>query len=117
MKVVRIVLLISLVVLVFSGCLKTKTTVNVKKDGSGTVEFSFLMKKEFVQMLQGIQGQVSEGKPFTLVNEEEFAERSADMGEGVAYLSAAELKTDWGEGYTASYSFEDINKIRVNTLL
>ncbi len=95
---------------ILSGCLQSQTVVNVNGDGSGTVEETFLMQQQVLQMLAGM----SEGSGFSLLDEAELESDASDYGEGVTLQSAEEVNTDWGGGYRAVYSFEDVNQVKIN---
>ncbi len=108
------------------GCLQSDTLIKVKSDGSGTIEETFMMKKEIVQMMQGMAGQMmggGEAKPskqpkaeggFDLFDEAKLKKEAADKGEGVTYISGQKFATDQFEGYKAIYAFADINKLQYN---
>jgi len=98
------------VTIVLSGCLESRTVVNVGADGSGTVEETFLMQEQILQMLGSMGG----GEGFSLLDRNELESGVSDYGEGVSLQSAQEVKTDWGSGYRAVYAFEDVNQLRVN---
>jgi hypothetical protein len=52
-----------------------------------------------------------EKKPFSPA---ELAEKTKDLGEGVTFVSADEIKTPAAEGVRVTYAFRDINKLYVN---
>ena len=121
-----------------TSCIQVDTAVKVKQDGSGVIEETFLMKKDFLQqmkkMVEGMaksmnqtpdekdgaaktqQGVVSENKAegFDLFDEAKLRLRAKDMGEGVTYLKGSKVVTDDYEGYRAVYAFTDINKVKIN---
>ncbi|RPI63373.1 MAG: hypothetical protein EHM44_05145, partial [Ignavibacteriales bacterium] len=99
-----------------SGCLQVNTTVNLNKDGSGTIEEVFVMKTEVINMMKefamAFDSTKSEG--FEIFNETELREKAAKFGEGVTYVSGEVVKKDNYEGYKVIYSFKDINKLKLN---
>ncbi len=99
-----------------SGCLQVNTTVNLNKDGSGTIEEVFVMKTEVINMMKefamAFDSTKSEG--FEIFNETELREKAAKFGEGVTYVSGELVQKDNYEGYKVIYSFTDINKIKLN---
>ena len=107
---VKVVVVALVAVLVLSGCLQSRTVVTVNSDGSGTVEETFLMQKDVVQMLAGMGG----GESFSLLDRDELEQGVSDYGSGVSLQSAEEMSTGWGTGYRAVYAFDDINQLRVN---
>jgi uncharacterized protein YcfJ len=100
------------------GCIQIETKVNVNKDGSGTVEETVLMSNQMVQMLNefitGFSSDTVEAEEFNLFNEEDLKERESDLGEGVKMISGSEYKTDDQQGYKVTYSFPDLNKIKID---
>jgi len=104
-----------------TGCIKLKTVIKVKPDGSGTVEQTFLIQQEFVEMLRGLSkmgsgesGTEDSEEEFSLMDREKLESFAGQMGEGVSFLSADPLREGGFEGYLARYSFSDISKLRVN---
>ena len=110
MSKVKFVVVAVVAVLVLSGCLQSRTVITVNADGSGTVEETFLMQKDVVQMLAGM----GEGGSFSLLDRDELEQGASDYGSGVNLQSAEETSTEWGSGYRAVYAFADINQLRVN---
>ena len=121
-----------------TSCIQVDTAVRVKQDGSGIIEETFLMKKDFLQqmkkMVEGMaqsmnetpyekdggaktqKGAGSENKAqgFDLFDEAKLRSRAKDMGEGVTYLKGSRVVTDDYEGYRAIYAFTDIHTVRIN---
>lgn len=102
-----------LAILVLGGCLQSEKTVTIRPDGSGVVEERFLMRSEFVQMIAGMS-QEATGESFSLLDREQLREAASEMGSGVTFESVEPLETDWGQGYVARYTFEDIGELRIN---
>ena len=97
-----------------TGCIRSATVINVKADGSGTVEQTMLMNlglmKGMLGGMAGPQAQTPGG-----VNEADLKRSAARMGEGVTFVSAEPLKSDDGfEGTKALYAFTDVTKLRVD---
>lgn len=97
-------------VLLLTGCLQSRTVINVNSDGSGTVEETFLMREDVAQMMASMGGEES----FSLLDRDELRGAASDYGSGVNFESAEEMSTDWGTGYVVVYAFDDINELRVN---
>lgn len=99
-----------------TGCLQGNTTVNLNKDGSGTIEEIFVMKTEVINMMKefAMAFDSTESEEFKIFNETELKEKAAKFGEGVTYVSGELLKKDNYEGYKVIYSFKDINKLKLN---
>lgn len=126
-----------LMLLSLVGCLQVDTLIKVKPDGSGTIEETFMMSKEMVQMMEGMMKQMMEAmaegmeeageepsakqpeqkqamESFDLFDEAKLKQEAGDMGEGVTYVSGKKISTDTFEGYEAVYAFADINKLKLN---
>ncbi|MDX1371875.1 MAG: hypothetical protein R3321_05360, partial [Nitrososphaeraceae archaeon] len=108
--------IVSAIVFLQVGCLKIETTLNVNKDGSGTIEESVLMSKAFVQMIKEFSqsfGDTTETEEFSLFKEDELIDAAKNYGSEVQYVSGEEISNDEWEGYRAVYSFADLNKVRL----
>lgn len=111
-KAVLVIGAVCTVVLLLAGCLDMETVINVKPDGSGTVEQTFLMQKDILQMLASMSPEGEDG--FSLMDKEELEQDAKKMGEGVTFVSAEPYERDAFEGYKSVYSFSDISKLRIN---
>lgn len=103
----------------FAGCIEIITLVKVNSDGSGTVEETVLMSKDIVDMIRELANSMppdsgEEKEEFNLFNEEELRGQAAAFGEGVEYLNGKEISDDSKEGFSAVYSFKDLNQLRIN---
>jgi hypothetical protein len=98
------------------GCLNSTTVINVKADGSGTIEQTLLMNKQAMAQLQQLTGAAGRGSaakkggPF---DEQSLRSAASAMGDGVTFVSATPLNTDDAEGTRAVYAFTDITKLRL----
>jgi len=108
--------LIVLTVIFQTGCLKVETNITVNKDGSGTIDETILMSKVFVDILTEFSQAVDDTtvtQEFSLFNEEEIMNAAGNYGEDVKYVSSERISnTEW-EGFKATYSFADLNKIQL----
>jgi len=105
-----------------SGCLQIEKIVKLKPDGSGTIEETLVMSKETAARLK--QMAASFGKPAGgkkgaapdsgLLNEKALREEADTMGAGVKFVSAKKIDTDKSEGFTAVFSFADIDKLKLD---
>jgi len=106
-------------VVLFSGCLKVNSNVKINKDGSGILEEQVLMSDMVISMMNefmsSFQDSTSTPEEFKLFKEDELEAKASEYGEGVKYVSGEEIKIDGWEGYKAIYSFEDLNKITMDT--
>lgn len=111
-------LVISIFTVLLAGCLQVDTTLNVKKDGSGTINQKVLFSKTFVNMIkefsQSFNDSTSaEKEEFSIFKDDDVKANAKDFGENVKYISHKLIKNDNWEGYEAVYSFDDINKIKI----
>jgi hypothetical protein len=117
MKKYKTLLIFPLLMLLFAGCLQVETTLKVNKDGSGTINEKVLFSKTFVNMMkdfaQAFQDSAStEG--FSMFSEEEIIADAQNYGKNVDYVNHELINTDNWEGYLATYSFDDVTKIRIS---
>lgn len=130
--------LICLFLLTLTACFQVETVVKVKTDGSGVIEETFLMKKDFLDqmkvMIAGMAAEMGQSLPesgdsgetrqdagaqsktkeFDMFDEAKLKEGAKDMGEGVTYVKGSKVVVEGYEGYRAIYAFRDINKLRIN---
>ncbi len=113
MPFVRLVALACVSALV-TGCINSATLLKIKPDGSGTIEQTMLMNMQALKpMMQGLEQQGA--KPAGPAVNEADLKRAAERMGGVTYVSGEPIKGPNGfEGVKALYSFEDINKVRVD---
>jgi hypothetical protein len=103
------------------SCIQVESRITVKPDGSGTVEETFLVRREFVQMMQemgkgtpesGLKAETAPSSP--LYDEQKLKAKASEMGEGVSFVSGRKIETEKSDGYSAQYAFKNINTLRVN---
>ena len=101
-----------------AGCLQVDTTINLKKDGSGTINEKVLMSKTFVNMMKEFamafqDSATAAEEEFSLFKDEDIISDATEYGDDVKYLSHSFINNDEWEGYEAIYSFDDISKIKI----
>ncbi len=119
--------LLAMLGLTVSGCIETQMLVSVNSDGSGTIEERMLMNKMVIGMLEGmgdafkVEGEeedsdepVEQAEPFSMFSEDDVAERAEKMGAGVKLVSYEEVESATGTGYSARFTFDDINAINMD---
>jgi hypothetical protein len=113
-------LVLASVCLSATGCITSLTTINLQKDGSGTIEQTVTMNaaaaEQLAGMMQGLQDENAanaDAEP-ELFSEAEMREATAKYGEGVTFVSSKPIKTANRVGRVATYSFSDISKLRIN---
>jgi hypothetical protein len=100
-----------------AGCLNSTTVINVKADGSGTIDQTLLMSKQAMAQLQQMTGALGQGgaaKKPSLFDEQSLRNAAASLGEGVTFVSATPMSTADADGTRAVYAFKDITKLRMN---
>lgn len=103
-------LLIAGLLLVAPGCFTFTSILKLNADGSGTIEERTLMSPQVVAMMQGFASDsTGEGGLF---GEDAVQDRLASLG-GVR-LVRSEMISDpaKGNGYAATYAFDDVNTVR-----
>lgn len=118
MKKIIFLFNISFLMLLLAGCLQVDTTINVKKDGSGTINEKVLMSKTFVNMMKEFamafnDSTTAADEDFSLFKDDEIISDAKEYGADVKYVSHNFISNDEWEGYEAIYSFDDISKIKV----
>jgi hypothetical protein len=93
----------------------TSTKITVKTDGSGTIEKTIVLSSHLAEFAQSMgmkmdRGSLEQG----MLNEEGLKAEAAQMGTGVAFVSAQKITTAKGNGYRALYSFTDVTKLKIN---
>ena len=106
----------------FSGCFQIDKNVQVKPDGSGTIVETVTMGTAMIAQMKAMAGGFGEppaagakAKGFELLDEAKLKEEAAKMGEGVTFVSAKKITAPDREGYTATYAFKDIAKVKLST--
>jgi hypothetical protein len=99
------------------GCLNSTTVINVKPDGSGTIEQTMTMNPQAAAQLQQMASGFGQGgaeKKGGVFNEQDLRAAAPKMGQGVTFVSATPIHTAAAEGTTAIYAFTDITKLQMN---
>ncbi len=97
-----------------SSCLQTETTVNLNKDGSGTIVEQTTLGAQMIEMM----GQFAQpGQPDPLLemfSEEKSKAKAPKMGEGVEFVQTEIINAEGKKGARVHYKFADINKLNIN---
>ena len=119
--------IVGLVIFLFSlaGCINTETVVQLNADGSGRIVEKTLMSRQFVEqmaaMFKGMGDQLGgnttdspASKGLDLFSEDKARKRTAQLGEGVSFVSSKKISdADW-EGLESIYAFKDIRKVHLS---
>jgi hypothetical protein len=99
--------------LVATGCIRSASLIQVKPDGSGTIEQTMMVNLAVVKgMMAGMGTAAGKTPPGTVLNEADFKRAAERMG--VQPVSLTPVKEGNFEGQKAVYAFDDINKVRVD---
>jgi hypothetical protein len=118
MKHFRLIITV-VAIFLLAGCFQLSTVVRVNPDGSGTVVETMLLSKKMIarmnEMMQGFAGE-SGSKPesIDMFEPAKLKAQATGMGEGVTYQSGEKTETSEYSGYTVTYAFKDINKLKLN---
>lgn len=97
------------------GCFQMTTLVQLKGDGSGTIEHSMLITKAALAQLRQLSALGGgRGQTIDFVSEEQAKKLADTLGAGVTYVSSEAVNTPLGEGRNAKYAFADINTLRIS---
>lgn len=101
--------------LMATGCIDSTLSVNVNKDGSGTITQEMVISTAAFAMMNNAGG----GADAALDIGEASARAAApNLGEGVTYVSRKDItRPDGAKGSLVTYAFEDINKVRVGGVI
>lgn len=116
MKILKTVLIYALLTMLLAGCLQVETTINVKKDGSGTINEKVLLSKTFVNMIKEFAQAFHDSastEEFSFFKDDEIIADAKDYGDDVKYVSHKLISNDLWEGFQAVYAFNDITKIKI----
>lgn len=97
------------------GCFQMTTVVNVKGDGSGTVDHTMLVTKAALAQLRQFAALAGgRGQSLDLVSEEQARAMASTLGPGVTYVSSSPIDTPLGQGRRSTYAFKDITELRIS---
>jgi hypothetical protein len=118
-KTVLFCILASLIVLV-TGCIQVNTKVIVNKDGSGTIEYTYIISDNLVEFLNQMSNKDTDNPSVDYVDQllaDGLPQKAAAVfGEDVVFVSYERISTDAGKGFKGIYSFKDIDKVTLNQI-
>ncbi|MEW5981789.1 MAG: hypothetical protein AB1806_05400 [Acidobacteriota bacterium] len=99
-----------------SACFNVGLIVNVRPDGTGTIDETTMMTAQAMQQMAGLAAMAggSPAKPDEMFSEVEIRRRAEQLGTGVRLESVEPIRTADGEGYRAHCSFEDVTKLSLS---
>jgi hypothetical protein len=103
-----------------AACLSSDTLINVRADGTGTIEQTILVNPKTIEMFaamagaQGGQSTPAIPKPGDMLDETKLKEAATRFGTGVRYVSSTPMKQGDFEGARALFAFDDVNGLNVS---
>lgn len=100
--------------LLASSCLQHESTVNLNKDGSGTIVEQTILGQQMMAMMGQIGGDGQADPMAEMFNEEKAKASAAKLGEGVEFVKLEMINEGGKKGARVHYKFADINKLSMN---
>jgi len=92
--------------------------ITLNADGSGTfVETGLLLNEAGKPPKESAEPSSPpdlNDKAFHWIDEDRLRNRAPELGDGVTFVSASRVATDKGRGWTATYAFPDISKLKLD---
>jgi hypothetical protein len=111
---------ITILLLVFTGCIEVKTLITVNKDGSGTIEETMVMSEQVVEMMKGFSAAFTsdstQQQDFNIFDENNLKERAGSLGKGVTYVSGEKIEEGNKKGFRALYAFKNLDDISLKKI-
>lgn len=100
--------------LLASSCLQTETTINLNKDGSGTIVEETTLGAQMIGMMTQF-AQPGQPDPIQeMFSEDKSKAKVGEMGEGVEFVKVEMINEGGKKGGRTHYKFADINKLNLN---
>jgi hypothetical protein len=111
-----------LAIISLNSCWQQETTINLKKDGSGTLVEETRMSAMLLATTRSFASSDEEGKKEAeaddplkdLLSEEKNKKCAKELGEGVTFVKAEPVTLGTHQGARITYRFDDINKLRIS---
>ena len=100
--------------LALPSCLQNETTINLKKDGSGTIVEETLLGAQMMAMMTQFAQPGQPDPVAEMFKEDKSKAKATKLGEGVEYVKTEMFEKDGKKGARVHYKFADINKLSVN---
>lgn len=100
--------------LALPSCLQNETTINLKKDGSGTIIEETMLSAQMLAMMTQFAQPGQPDPVAEMFKEEKAKEKATKLGEGVEYVKTEMVEKDGRKGARVEYKFADINTIKVS---
>lgn len=104
--------------IILTGCVETKMTVMLNKDGSGTLTITEEVTPEGVIKMSKLPdkngGMIID--KYIIIDTEELTAKAAEYGAGLSFKNAEQIKKDGKvTGRKTVYKFNDINKVTLSS--
>lgn len=96
------------------SCLQNETTINLNKDGSGTIVEETTLGEQMLQMMTQFAQPGQPDPVAEMFSEDKAKEKATSMGEGVEYVKTVMIDENGKKGARVHYKFADINNIKVS---
>lgn len=100
--------------LLASSCLQHETTINLNKDGSGTIVDETIIGAQMLGMMTQFAQPGQPDPVLQMFPEDKSKEKAATLGEGVEFVKMDMINEGGKRGARVHYKFADINKLTLN---
>jgi hypothetical protein len=97
-----------------SSCLQNETTINLNKDGSGTIVEQTILGAQMLAMMTQFAEPGQPDPVQEMFSEEKSKAKATKMGEGVEFVKIEMINEGGKKGARVHYKFADINKVNIN---
>lgn len=95
-----------------SSCFQIESTINVKKDGSGTVTEEMILGEQMKMMLLQAGGAGGQDPMAKMLDKAKAEVRAKTMGEGVELVRVEKIEGNGKLGVRTTFKFADINQLK-----
>lgn len=99
--------------LLFCACLEVKQEIVVNKDGGGKITETVMISKAMLKQLNDIFPGLGSQK-IDIYDKKKLEADAVNYGPGAKYSSSKRVSTKIKDGYEVVYTFNDINKLKIN---
>jgi len=96
------------------SCLQNETTINLNKDGSGTIVEETYLTAAMLEMSTQFAEPGAPDPVEAMFTEEKAKAKAPKLGEGVEFVKMEMIEKDGMKGARTHYKFADISKISIN---
>lgn len=96
------------------SCLQNETTINLNKDGSGTIVEETYLTAAMLEMSAQFAEPGAPDPVAEMFTEEKSKAKASKLGEGVEFVKMEMIEKDGMKGARTTYEFADISKITVS---